>query len=80
MKEATPPPPSKAAAKSNKLANRRAEVELLRAADSAGLSELSPPNVPPQPTTQPEEASKPEPSGRKKVVLSLVSSKLQRTE
>ncbi|QAY83350.1 Mu transposase C-terminal domain-containing protein [Pseudomonas arsenicoxydans] len=80
MKKAAPPPPSRAAAKSNKLANRRTEVELLRAADSAELSELSHPNVPPQPATQPQQASKPEPSGRKKVVLSLVSSKLQRTE
>ncbi|RQI34183.1 transposase [Pseudomonas aeruginosa] len=79
MKKAAPPPPSKAAAKSNKLANRRTEVELLRASDSSDLSALSPPDVLPQPTQLPE-ASKPEPNGRKKVVLSLVSSKLPRTE
>lgn len=80
MKKATPPPPSKAAAKSNKLGNRRTEVVVLRAADSAELSELSLPDVLPLPAPLRKDTSKPDPSGRKKIVMSLVSSKLKRTE
>ena len=80
MKQAAPKPASKAAAKSNKTKNRRAEVEVERATDSAELSliqssdPIAPNNLPaPEPVTS-------EPSARKKVILKLVSSKLMRTE
>lgn len=79
MKKATTPPPSKAAAKSNKIGNRKTEVEVQRAADSAQLSQLPLLDAIPSHETQPRDTSKPEPSDRKKVVMRLVSSKLMRT-
>ena len=84
MKQDSPAPTSKAAAKANKTANRRSEVVVLRAADSADLSRLSTDDLSPSstPSAEPSDQDAPtrEPTARKKVVLNLISSKLKRPE
>lgn len=81
MKKAMPPPSSKAAAKANKTVNRNAELQVQRAADSAELSKLSLSDASESTAGhQSQEVPNSETSGRRKVVLSLVASKLYRGE
>ncbi|WAH58841.1 Mu transposase C-terminal domain-containing protein [Pseudomonas silvicola] len=76
QKKLAPPPASKAAAKANKLGNRNAELKIQRAAESADLSSLQPNGSSDVEYLSTPEVKKPEPTGRKKSMLRLVSSKL----
>lgn len=80
LKKESPAVATKAEAKANKLANRKAEVVVLRAAESAELSRQAATAEPPLQVMPAEEAPPREVTARKKMVMSLISSKLQRTE